>query len=242
MDGQPSDPEKSPLPDKDIETVAVRTVAFPEDGILSSDEKLRPAGVEMKRHLTQEEIRLAAAGYEHLKKNKSGEDGSKFGNVDITEHSLPIHEIEGLLHTSFNWADPAQSRGLSVTEAEARLHRDGPNTLTPPKKKSALQKVSLYARRVSLSDYATVHRLSEVHVQHHSDHLWYSRVHHSWYRLSREPLCPLLLFGFADVFPHRITHRTRISVEFSSESLLSMHSSNLANCRSPRQSLRPSSP
>jgi sodium/potassium-transporting ATPase subunit alpha len=150
MDGQPSDLEKSPLPDKDIEAVAIRAVAFPENDILPSDEKQRPAGVEMRRHMTQEEIRLAAAGYEHLEKDKSGESRPKFGDVDITEHSLPIHEIEGLLKTSFSWVDPGQSRGLSATEAEARLQRDGPNALTPPKKKSALQKVSIHTRKVSI--------------------------------------------------------------------------------------------
>jgi sodium/potassium-transporting ATPase subunit alpha len=167
MDGQSSDPEKSPLPDKDIEAVPARTVAFPTDDILPSDEKQRPPGVEMRRHMTQEDIRLAAAGYEHLEKDKSGEGHSKFGDVDITEHSLPIHEIEGLLKTSFNWVDPAQSRGLSAADAEARLQRDGPNALTPPKKKSALQKVSIHTRnvlRVSLAECATVHRLFEVHV------------------------------------------------------------------------------
>lgn len=146
MDAPPSDPEKSPVPapEKDIEALAVRTVAFPaEDDLHRGDEKSRPAGVEMRRQMTQEEIRLAAAGYEDLEKNKAGQDGSKFGNVDITEHSLPIGEIESLLRTSFNWNDPAQSRGLVADDAEARLQRDGPNALTPPKKKSALQKVCI---------------------------------------------------------------------------------------------------
>jgi sodium/potassium-transporting ATPase subunit alpha len=100
----------------------------------------------MRRQLTQEEARLAAAGYEHLTKEKTGPENVKFGDVDITEHSLPIHEVEGLLNTSFNWTDPAQSRGLSAVEAEARLQRDGPNALTPPKKKSALQMVCVHAR------------------------------------------------------------------------------------------------
>ena len=176
MDVPPSDPEKSPAPEKDIETLAVRTVAFPEDD-LHRDEKLRPAGVEMRRQLTQEEIRLAAAGYEHLEKNKSAEDDSKFGNVNITEHSLPIGEIEGLFRTSFNWDDPAQSRGLATDDAEARLQRDGPNALTPPKKKSALQKVCIHTPKtllIWLSEYSIVHRLSQVHVQHYSDHFWSS--------------------------------------------------------------------
>jgi sodium/potassium-transporting ATPase subunit alpha len=144
MDAPSSDPEKSPNLDKDIQVVPVRTVAFPEDEP-HRDEKHRPVGVEMKRQMTEEDARLAAAGYEHLTKEKPGPGETKFGDVDITEHSLPIHEIEALLHTSFNWNDPAQSSGLSTAEAEARLKRDGPNALTPPKKKSALQKVCICA-------------------------------------------------------------------------------------------------
>lgn len=172
MDTQSSDPEKSPRPDNDIEAVAIRTVAFPEDDLHHRDEKQRQAGVEMKRQLTQEDIRLAEAGYEHLAKDKSAPE-TKFGDVDITEHSLPIHEIEGFLHTSFNWADPAQSRGLTADEAEARLKRDGPNMLTPPKKKSALQKVcfTYQARVIRPSERFIVLRLSQDHVQHHFDYL-----------------------------------------------------------------------
>jgi sodium/potassium-transporting ATPase subunit alpha len=88
----------------------------------------------MKRQLTQEDIRLAAAGYEHLAKVKSGEEGTKFGDVDITEHSRPIHEIEGLLQTSFNFVDPAQSRGLMVDDAEARLKREARTHLHHPRR------------------------------------------------------------------------------------------------------------
>jgi len=135
-----SDPEKSsPNPDKDIEAITTRAVAFPGEDELRRDEKQRPPGVEMKRQLTQEDIRLAEAGYEHLTKEK--QENTKFGDVDITEHSLPIQDVESSLGTSFSWTDPAQSRGLTASEAESRLQRDGPNALTPPKKKSALQKV-----------------------------------------------------------------------------------------------------
>jgi hypothetical protein len=143
MDPQQSDPEKSPRSDYDIETLPARAVAFPPgDG---RDEKSRPTGVEMRRQMTQEDIRLAAAGYEHLTRDKPAVEDTKLGDVDITEHSLPIQEIESLLGTSFNWVDPAQSQGLTAAEAEERLKRDGPNALTPPKKKSALQKVCIHA-------------------------------------------------------------------------------------------------
>ncbi|KAN0141264.1 aminophospholipid-transporting P-type ATPase [Lactarius tabidus] len=140
MDTQLSDPEKILQSDKDIETVPTnRAVAFPDEAD-RHDEKIRPTGVELRREKTQEEIRLAAAGYDHLTKDKPSAEDTKFGDVDITEHSLPIHEVETLLSTSFNWTDPAQSRGLTNADAEERLKRDGPNALTPPKKKSALQK------------------------------------------------------------------------------------------------------
>ncbi len=155
MDTHLSDPEKSPDLDKDVQAIPVRTVAFPDDEHHPRDEKQRPAGVEMRRQMTEEDVRLAAAGYEHLTKEKPGPGDTKFGDVDITEHRLPIHEIEGLLHTPFNWNDPARSSGLPTAEAEARLKRDGPNALTPPKKKSALQKVCICAR-FQLFDFLNV--------------------------------------------------------------------------------------
>ncbi|KAI0263789.1 aminophospholipid-transporting P-type ATPase [Gloeopeniophorella convolvens] len=141
MDTMASDPEKSLKGGMEIEVVTTRAVAFPAgDEDHDRDEKLRPKGVEMKRQMTQEDIQLAAAGYEHLEKNKADAEDTKFGDVDITEHAVPVDELEDLFGTSFNWNDPAQSRGLSTAEAEARLKLDGPNSLTPPKKKSALRK------------------------------------------------------------------------------------------------------
>jgi hypothetical protein len=146
MDTHSSDPEKSPNLDKDIEAVPVRAVAFPDEERHPRNEKDRSAGVEMRRVMTEEDARLAAAGYEHITLEKSAPEAVKFGDVDITEHQLPIHEIENLLQISFNWTDPAQSPGLTTADAEERLKRDGPNALTPPKKKSALQKVCICAK------------------------------------------------------------------------------------------------
>jgi sodium/potassium-transporting ATPase subunit alpha len=144
MDTQQSDPEKPTVFHKDVEDIVERSVAFPGEDGHHRDDKSRPSGVEMRRQMTQEEITLAAAGYEHLTKEKTTDENTKFGDVDITEHSRPIQEIEGILGASFNWADPAQSSGLSAAEAEERLKRDGPNALTPPKKKSALRKVCIH--------------------------------------------------------------------------------------------------
>lgn len=108
----------------------------------------RPRGVELgPRIMTQEDKELAAAGYDHLdhakkEAEKEGDEG-KLGSVDITEHGLPIEEVLRALGTNFEVKDPAASLGLTVAEAEERLKRDGANALTPPKKKTALQKVGL---------------------------------------------------------------------------------------------------
>ncbi|KAA1477717.1 aminophospholipid-transporting P-type ATPase [Dentipellis sp. KUC8613] len=95
----------------------------------------------MKRQRTMEEIELAAAGYEHLdEQKKHSEKDAEFDKVDIQEHRLPIKGVEDALGSSFDCKDPSASFGLSGDEAATRLKNDGPNSLTPPKKKSALQK------------------------------------------------------------------------------------------------------
>ncbi|KIK59054.1 hypothetical protein GYMLUDRAFT_170208 [Collybiopsis luxurians FD-317 M1] len=96
----------------------------------------------MKKTLTQEEKDLAAAGYGHLEEQKArqAEKDSGLGNVDITEHNIPLIELNEKLHTSIDTKDPGNSNGLTNEEAKQRLAENGPNVLTPPKKKSALRK------------------------------------------------------------------------------------------------------
>ncbi|KAG5717870.1 Sodium/potassium-transporting ATPase subunit alpha-3 [Termitomyces sp. T112] len=137
----PQDQVSSPIE----EITTARAVVLPAD-VVEHDEKsiniLRQRGVELHRSMTQEDKELSAAGYEHLEaqKIKSGTPTSG-AEVDIQEHQLPFLKIEETLHTSIDTKDAANSYGLSTTEAQARLQRDGPNILTPPKKKSALRKV-----------------------------------------------------------------------------------------------------
>ncbi|EIN07923.1 aminophospholipid-transporting P-type ATPase [Punctularia strigosozonata HHB-11173 SS5] len=97
----------------------------------------------MKREMTQEDKELAAAGYEHLERKRSkgaNDKDEEHEKVDITEHHLPFAELAAALQTSIDTKDPGASDGLTEAEAKARLARDGPNVLTPPKKKSALRK------------------------------------------------------------------------------------------------------
>ena len=149
------DPHETVEKEKDeLAAVATRAVAFgPSDRAEDVEEKAphahahapRPKGVEMKREMTKEDKELADAGYEHLRQEKAqahkGEGEGEPDGVDIQEHRLAFKDLQGALDTEFDAKDPAQSPGLSGDEAKARLARDGPNVLTPPKKKSALRKV-----------------------------------------------------------------------------------------------------
>jgi sodium/potassium-transporting ATPase subunit alpha len=120
--------------------VVNRAVAFPEDNIR---EKIRPKGAELKRTLTQEDKELSAAGYEHLDANAKQRKLEE-SNLDIHEHKLSLETLSDRFKISFNTKDPGRSIGLTPAEARTRLEQDGPNILTPPKKKSALRKVKIH--------------------------------------------------------------------------------------------------
>ncbi|KAJ7642253.1 aminophospholipid-transporting P-type ATPase [Roridomyces roridus] len=107
-----------------------RAVAFHDEQEI--EEKTRPKGVELKHTLTQDDKELAAAGYGHLEEKKATEQTS----VDIVEHKIPLSSLGDTLHTSIDTKDAGASHGLSADEAAERLKRDGPNVLTPPKKRS----------------------------------------------------------------------------------------------------------
>lgn len=117
--------------------VVNRAVAFPDD---IREEKLRPKGAELKRTLTQDEKDLSAAGYEHL--DADAKQKLEEHNLDIQEHKLPLEALSDTLKTNYNSKEPGHSLGLTAAEARTRLEQDGPNVLTPPKKKSALRKVT----------------------------------------------------------------------------------------------------
>lgn len=139
-------PDGLMLPSHTEDISVHRAVAFPHENDVH-EEKIphasRSKGVEMKRNLTQEEIDLAAAGYEHLdeKKTKKGSVPADINNVDIHEHRLPFADLEHALKTSIDVKEAVHSFGLSLQDASSRLQQFGRNVLTPPKKKSALRKV-----------------------------------------------------------------------------------------------------
>jgi sodium/potassium-transporting ATPase subunit alpha len=139
-------------PPLDIDDSTVRagpTVAFPDPephphGEIGEEKTGQRAGIEMRREMTKEDKELAEAGYEHLAKPTLTVKGKKGGrdldSVEITEHTLSVEALALVLNTSFDTKDPGSSVGLSTEEVEARLRIDGPNVLSPPKKKSAFRK------------------------------------------------------------------------------------------------------
>ncbi|KAJ2817968.1 hypothetical protein GGI24_005241, partial [Coemansia furcata] len=64
----------------------------------------------------------------------------KAKNVDITEHLLSLTEVCDKFSVQANADHPQDSFGLSSTQAADLLASHGPNTLTPPKKKSSWRK------------------------------------------------------------------------------------------------------
>ncbi|KAJ2219218.1 hypothetical protein IW143_002775 [Coemansia sp. RSA 520] len=69
---------------------------------------------------------------------KNADDTAK--NIDITEHLLSLEQVCTKYSVQVNAARPQDSFGLGNAQAAKLLVENGPNTLTPPKRKSALQK------------------------------------------------------------------------------------------------------
>ncbi|KAJ3181454.1 hypothetical protein HDU87_001062 [Geranomyces variabilis] len=61
-------------------------------------------------------------------------------NLDISEHMLPIAEIQKKFSVVVTPEKPASSPGLSTAEAAKRLAEQGPNQLSPPKKRHPILK------------------------------------------------------------------------------------------------------
>ncbi|KAJ1663742.1 hypothetical protein IW140_004656 [Coemansia sp. RSA 1813] len=81
------------------------------------------------------------AGLESGAKGK--EEKAKAKNVDITEHMLSLEEICAKFSVKVNPDRPQESYGLGSAQAADLLAANGPNALTPPKKKSSFHKFLL---------------------------------------------------------------------------------------------------
>ncbi|TPX40659.1 hypothetical protein SeLEV6574_g06497 [Synchytrium endobioticum] len=62
-------------------------------------------------------------------------DKDRGGQVDVSEHLMPVDQVAAKYGTGINSQHPAESPGLTNEEAQVRLERDGPNQLTPPTKR-----------------------------------------------------------------------------------------------------------
>jgi magnesium-transporting ATPase (P-type) len=119
-------------------------IQLPEDAI--THEARTPghmgmsSGLEMRREMTIEDKTLAEALHEPLVEAKASQAKDKLSDVDLTEHSLSFASLPVELDTHIDTKDAGLSSGLSKAEAAARLIRNGPNRLTPPKRRSAFMK------------------------------------------------------------------------------------------------------
>ncbi|KAJ2010607.1 hypothetical protein IWW57_006882, partial [Coemansia sp. S610] len=124
-----------------------RTITF------TADETLGAGGNQRAPHLrnlrtfpSREAPRATSPIIEKSEKSEKSEKASaeasseKAKNVDITEHLLSLMEVCEKFSVQANADHPQDSFGLSSTQAADLLARHGPNTLTPPKKKSSWRK------------------------------------------------------------------------------------------------------
>ncbi|PKY44828.1 hypothetical protein RhiirA4_443362 [Rhizophagus irregularis] len=72
-------------------------------------------------------------------KETKGSDPNK-KSVDIDEHLLNPEEVAERYHVDINPSKPSESKGLNVNQAEKLLEENGPNILTPPKRKHPILK------------------------------------------------------------------------------------------------------
>jgi sodium/potassium-transporting ATPase subunit alpha len=115
-------------------------IQLPDDAVLH-EARAPQTGLELRREKTIEDRQLAEALHEPLAEAKAARKADdKMGNVDLTEHGLGFAALAAKFDTALDAKEPAASTGLTDADAATRLARDGPNQLTPPKKKSALRK------------------------------------------------------------------------------------------------------
>ncbi|KAA1124240.1 hypothetical protein PGTUg99_014896 [Puccinia graminis f. sp. tritici] len=139
-------PEKAGIDELHDRTTNQLNTANPTGGISFADPKPPMSAtiqggrdLGLRRELTHDEKELANAGYEELE-SKMKAKALEGVSADISEHKLSPAKVAEAMGTSINLGNPSASSGLTAEEAQARLARDGPNQLTPPKKKSALRK------------------------------------------------------------------------------------------------------
>ncbi|KAJ2077754.1 hypothetical protein H4R24_004941 [Coemansia sp. RSA 988] len=70
----------------------------------------------------------------------SKEASANTKSVDVTEHLLSLDEVCKKYNVQANADRPQDSYGLSTSQAQQLLESNGPNKLTPPKKKSGFHK------------------------------------------------------------------------------------------------------
>ncbi|KAJ2157890.1 hypothetical protein GGF46_004176 [Coemansia sp. RSA 552] len=109
-----------------------RTIAFISD---KAD-----VGPDLPAHGQGAEDSDGSSGFNDKVQAGEGSTGSKAKSVDITEHLLSLEQVCTKYRVQVNAERPQDSQGLGAAQAAQLLAEHGSNTLTPPKKKSALKK------------------------------------------------------------------------------------------------------
>ncbi|KAJ1817484.1 hypothetical protein LPJ75_001701 [Coemansia sp. RSA 2598] len=89
---------------------------------------------QQEKHAVEEKISETSVS------NAEEKPGEKAKSVDITEHLMSLDEVCAKYSVKVDAHRPQDSPGLQEQQAADLLARNGPNTLTPPKRKSGLHK------------------------------------------------------------------------------------------------------
>ena len=78
------------------------------------------------------------------RRKKGEEDEEEDTGYDVTEHKLSLSALKTALNTNIDTENPAMSHGLSSRAAREILAKDGPNRLSPPRRKPEWLKFLLH--------------------------------------------------------------------------------------------------
>ncbi|KAJ2391701.1 hypothetical protein GGI05_002872, partial [Coemansia sp. RSA 2603] len=107
-----------------------RTITFSNDRAYTANNQATLSPKDQEKVATSVETAI----------EEKGKLEEKVKSVDITEHLMSIDEVCAKYSVKVNPERPQDSPGLGEQQAAELLLRNGPNTLTPPKKKSGFHK------------------------------------------------------------------------------------------------------
>ncbi|CAG8562922.1 31581_t:CDS:2, partial [Racocetra persica] len=113
-----------------------------QEGQVETLSKIQFMDLEKPSRAAKQEIGPVASEFvtHEVSANEKTKSDAQQKHVDIDEHLLSPEEVAERYHIDINTVKPSESYGLSENHAHDLLNKNGPNILTPPKKKHPIVK------------------------------------------------------------------------------------------------------